>query len=168
MRVLADSAKTMAIAATRWPRVRGGRVYCRLLTSASGSEIVDLGGSKRPPATAKPIGKGGGLRPPFPLGLAGAVSISEVDDFRPGSKIKQPKLSSSHIRMSDFSFDGGTEHVTEWHSNWSPGPILGACCTIFRAGPVWEGLGAQFGGKTTPNRPKLKIYILFHIMTATK
>jgi hypothetical protein len=57
------------------------------------------------------------------------------------------KLSSSHIRILDFSFDAGTEHVTKWHSNYVLGLICGAVCTIFRAGPVWRGLGAQFGRK---------------------
>ncbi len=45
--------------------------------------------------------------------------------------------------------------------------ILGAFCTIFRAGRVWKGLGAQFGRKTTENQPKLKFTFEFLIMTAT-
>ncbi len=42
-------------------------------------------------------------------------------------------LSSGHMRILDFSFDGGIEKVTQWHSNSSPGLIIGAFCTIFRA-----------------------------------
>ncbi len=45
-------------------------------------------------------------------------------------------VSSGLARILDFSFDGGTVNVTTWHSNWSPGLILGALCTIFPAGPV--------------------------------
>ncbi len=57
-------------------------------------------------------------------------------------------LSSSHIRILDFSFDGGTENVTKWHYDWS-------LCTIFRAGPDGRGPGAKFGRKTAENRPTL-------------
>ncbi len=35
--------------------------------------------------------------------------------------------------------------------NWSPGLILGAFCTLFRAGPVGTGLGAKFGRKPAKN-----------------
>ncbi len=35
------------------------------------------------------------------------------------------------MRILDFSFDGGTETVTKWYSNWFPGLILGSFCTIF-------------------------------------
>ena len=35
--------------------------------------------------------------------------------------------------------------------NWSPGLMLGAFCTIFRARPVGTGLGANFGGKIAEN-----------------
>ncbi len=69
--------------------------------------------------------------------------------------LSEPQLRSSLMRILDFSFDGGTENVTKWYSNWSPGLILGEFCTIFRAGPVWRGLGAKFGRKTAENRPKL-------------
>jgi hypothetical protein len=31
------------------------------------------------------------------------------------------------------NFDGGIANVTKWHSNSSPGLIIGASCTIFRA-----------------------------------
>ena len=37
--------------------------------------------------------------------------------------------------------------VTKRHCNWSPGLILGAFCTIFRARPVGTGLGVKFGRK---------------------
>ncbi len=43
-------------------------------------------------------------------------------------------LSSSHIWTLDFSFDGGTENFTKCHYNLSPGLVLGAFCTICRAG----------------------------------
>ncbi len=56
----------------------------------------------------------------------------------------------------DFSFDGGTEYVTKLHYIWFAGLILGALCTIVRAGPVWKGLGAQFGRKAAENRPQPK------------
>ncbi len=72
------------------------------------------------------------------------------------------------MRISDFGFDGGTEHVTKAPYNWSPGLILGAFCTIFRAGPFWKGLGAKFGQKAAENEPTLKYRFLFLIMTATK
>ncbi len=62
-------------------------------------------------------------------------------------------LSSGHMRISDFSFDGGTESVTKWQYNPFPGLIIGAFCTIFRAWPVYRGLGAKFGRKTAENRP---------------
>jgi hypothetical protein len=84
----------------------------------------------------------------------------------PSSLFLSALLSSSHIRILDFSFDGGKEIVTKWRSNWSPGVTLSAFCTIFRAGPVWKGLGTQLGRKTVENRPKLKSS--FYIMTATK
>ena len=48
------------------------------------------------------------------------------------------------------------EMVTKLPWNWSPGLILGAFCTIFRARPVGTGLGAKFGRKTAQNRPKPK------------
>ncbi len=47
-------------------------------------------GSKRPPPTAKPIGKRGGLPPPpLPMGFAvgGGVETPEIDDLRPGNSI---------------------------------------------------------------------------------
>ncbi len=45
--------------------------YFRLLNKASGPEIVDCGGSERPPPTAKPTGKCRGRSPPpFPMGFA--------------------------------------------------------------------------------------------------
>ncbi len=42
-----------------------------------------------------------------------------------------------------------TENVTNLHYDYLPGLILGAFCTMFRAGPVWNGLGTQFGPKAT-------------------
>ncbi len=69
---------------------------------------------------------------------------------------KNTSLSSSHIRILDFSFDDGEENVAKWHYEWFPWLIVGAFCTIFRAGLVWRGLGAQFGRKTIENQPKLK------------
>ncbi len=59
------------------------------------------------------------------------------------------------MRILDFSFDGGTENDTKLHDNSSPGLIIGAVCTIFRAGHVWRGLRAKFGRKTAENLPKL-------------
>ena len=53
--------------------------------------------------------------------------------------------------------------LVEWqiaaklHCNWYPVVILATFCTIFRAGPVWKGLGAQFGRKAAEIRPKLKL-----------
>ena len=49
------------------------------------------------------------------------------------------------MRILYFSFVGGTESVTKSHYNSSPGLIIGAFCTIFRAWPVERGLGAKFG-----------------------
>jgi hypothetical protein len=40
-------------------------------------------------------------------------------------------LSSSHILILDFSFDGGTDNFTKSHYNWSPGLISGEFGTIF-------------------------------------
>ncbi len=76
-------------------------------------------------------------------------------------------LSSGHIRILDFSLDGGTENVTKCYSNLFPGPILNPSCTIFRAGPVWRGPGAQCGRTPIANRPKLKSIFEFPSMTAT-
>jgi hypothetical protein len=42
--------------------------------------------------------------------------------------------------------------VTKRPLNWSPGLILGAFCTIFRARPVGTGLGAKFGRKPAKNQ----------------
>ncbi len=42
--------------------------------------------------------------------------------------------------------------VTKRPSNWSPGLILGAFCTIYRARPVGRGLGAEFGRKPAKNK----------------
>ncbi len=77
-------------------------------------------------------------------------------------------LSISHMRISDFSFDGGTEHVTKCNSTCSSALILGALCTIFRAGPVWKGLGAKFGRKTAENRKQHKSRFQYPIMAASK
>ncbi len=77
-------------------------------------------------------------------------------------------LSSSHIRILDFSFDGGTANVTKWHYNLLPGLMLGAFCTVLRAGPGRRGLGAQCGWKTAENLPKLKSIFQLPIMTTTK
>ncbi len=43
--------------------------------------------------------------------------------------------------------------------------MFGAFCTIFRAGPVWKGSGAQFGRKTAHHQPKLKSGFEFPIMS---
>jgi hypothetical protein len=40
-------------------------------------------------------------------------------------------LSSGHMQILDFNFDGGTENVTKWHYNLFPGLIRGAFCAIF-------------------------------------
>ena len=46
-------------------------------------------------------------------------------------------------------------------SNWSPGLILGAVCTMFRARPDYRGLGAKFGQKSAKNlKLKLKFILL--------
>ncbi len=44
------------------------------------------------------------------------------------------------------------EMATKRPYNWSPGLILGAFCTIFRARPVGTGLGAKFGRKPAKNQ----------------
>jgi hypothetical protein len=49
--------------------------------------------------------------------------------------------------------------VTKRPYNWSPGLILGAFCTIFRARPVATGLGAKFGRKPAKNQIKIIIFI---------
>ncbi len=59
-----------------------------------------------------------------------------------------------------FSIVGPDQQmVTERPSNWSPGLIWGAFCTIFRARPVGTGLGAKFGRKPAKNQMKIKILI---------
>ncbi len=67
----------------------------RLRDRASGPEIVDFGGSERPPPAAKPIGKGGGLRPPsFPAGFAfggGRLDLKKCA-LLPGSVIAGPTV----------------------------------------------------------------------------
>ena len=51
--------------------VLGGPRLILILGFWPGPEIDDFGGSKESPPTAKPIGKGGGLRPPpFPMCFA--------------------------------------------------------------------------------------------------
>ncbi len=54
--------------------------------------------------------------------------------FDPGRS--QATLGVGHMLILDFRFDGGTENVTKWHYNSSPGLIIGAFCTIPRARPV--------------------------------
>ncbi len=71
-------------------------------------------------------------------------------------------LSSSLMRILNFSFDGGTANVTKWHSSWSPGLILGAFWTIFRAGPVWSGPGAKFGRK--PAKHDFVFYNFYYLV----
>ena len=51
--------------------------------------------------------------------------------------------------------------VTKRPSNWSPGLILNAFCTIFRARPVGTGLGAKFGRKPAKNQLKIIILITY-------
>ncbi len=50
----------------------------------------------------------------------------------------------------------GPDHkmVTKRPQNLSPGLILGALCTIFRARPVGTGLGAKFGRKPAKTQNK--------------
>ncbi len=60
-------------------------------------------------------------------------------------------LSSGHMQILDFNFDGGTENVTKWHSNLFPGLIRGAFCAIFASLARFQGvLGPSLAGK----RPK--------------
>ncbi len=49
-------------------------------------EVVDVWGLERPPRTAKPIGKGGGLRPaPSPVGFAvGGARLDPRNRRSPG------------------------------------------------------------------------------------
>ena len=59
------------------------------------------------PAAPKPIGKGGGLRPPpFPggFGTAGAPQTPEIEDFRPAqnSCIKNPGVPANRHSRADF------------------------------------------------------------------
>ncbi len=63
-----------------------------LLFLTGGPEMVDFLGSERPPASPKPTGKGGGLRPPpFPFIFRefwegrGPFGPPNIHDFRPDS-----------------------------------------------------------------------------------
>ncbi len=80
-----------------------------------------------------------------PLGQMAKQTLRDPFDY----------LSRSLIRILDFNLDGGRENVTKWHYIGSPVLILIAFCIIFRAGPVWKGLGAQFRRKATANLPRL-------------
>jgi hypothetical protein len=48
--------------------------------------------------------------------------------------------------------------VTKRHYNWSPGLVLGTFCTIFRAGPVWMGLGAPVRTESGRKSAETKIW----------
>ena len=107
---------------------------------------------------------GSGLSPPSgnrgcwadsdadPVGKIFSILILALSAVGLCQQAMRPKLSGSHNRILDLSFDGGPEHVTKWHHKWL---ILGACGTIFRTGPAWRGPRAKFGRKTTENQPKL-------------
>ncbi len=80
----------------------------------------------------------------------GQFSTKASDLFTPPSSV--PELArDSHLRLVThfkFSIVGPDQKmVTKQLYNWSPGPILGAFCTIFRARPVGMGLGAKFDWK---------------------
>ncbi len=51
--------------------------------------------------------------------------------------------------------------VTKRFYNCSPGLILGAFCTIFRARPVGTGLGAKFGRKPAKNQIQHLISMIY-------
>ncbi len=101
-----------------------------------------------------------GFRPQghLPRLIAGGFGpvCSAIRDPRKNPLCAIPFVSDSHNTTLYFSFDGGTKNATKWHFHWCPGRMLGVFRTICRAGPVWRGLGARFGRKTTENRPKLK------------
>ncbi len=67
-------------------------------------EIVDVGGSTRPPASSKTTGKGGGLRPPpFSVGKRGKGPFGPPnnEDFRPDFENKSCGISGKgHVVMS--------------------------------------------------------------------
>ncbi len=70
------------------------------------------------------------------------------------------RLGGTYEQILDFSFGVERNKVTKCHKTWSPGLILGAS----RAGPVWRGLGAKLGRKTTKSYRKLfKKYIYIYI-----
>ncbi len=64
------------------------------------------------------------------------IMVSQGTISSRGGNMHERILSSGHMRILYFSFDGGTENVTKLHSNSCPGLSLGAFCTIFRAWPV--------------------------------
>ncbi len=80
-----------------------------------------------------------------------------------GSEVVGPFLDP---RFGGFGLDWNRIR-TIWEYG-SPGLILGAFYTIFRAGPVWRGPGAKFGWKAAQNRPKLESIFQFPIKTAGK
>ena len=53
--------------------------------------------------------------------------------------------------------------ATKRLGNWSPGPILGAFCIIFRARPVGTGLGTGFGRKPARSLPTPKWELQFSL-----
>ena len=64
--------------------------------------------------------------------------------------------------LGGFIFVGADQNmVTKRPQNWSPGLILGAFCTIFRARPVGTGLGAKFGRKPAKNQIQITICITY-------
>ena len=106
------------------------RGYFRLLNTSSRPEIVYVWDLTAPP-TAKPVGKGGGLRIDWTPGRVCWVGL--MGGFQISVLVVEQKM------------------VTEWHCKLSPGLILGAFYTIFRAWLVQRGLGAKFGRKTAQN-----------------
>ncbi len=76
------------------------------------------------------------------------------------SPIRATPVCKHIVTHFNFSIVGpDLKMVTKRLQNWSPGRIVGAFCTIFRARPVGTGLGAKFGRKPAKNQTQIIIFI---------
>ena len=107
-------------------------------------------GSKQPPPTAKPTGKGGGLCPPT------------FSNRFCGRGMPHNLLPSLCDTFNIFNCGSRPENGHETAFESVSGVLLGAFCTIFQARPVGTGLGAKFGQKPAKNQNQnYNLYYLF-------
>ncbi len=78
--------------------------------------------------------------------------------------IKTTLASWPHKDFSNTFVGPDQQMVTKRPSNWSPGPILGAFCTIFRARPVGTGARGQVRPETGQKQDqKCNFNYLFYV-----